>query len=319
MLTHAHLPALIFVATLLVVLIVWFVPKLQAKYSQGVTPDNFFDRENNARKNLAQIIGGVFLLAGLYSSTKTFDLQRQMAGLQQQGQITDRFSKAIDQLGAVPSNGAVDQAGRPRINLEVRIGGIYALERIAEDSPRDHWTIMEVLTTYIRENAPNVAPAAPLQSPASTTVAANRASKTQPPPHPRTDIQAILSVLGRRNDALDPPNRRIDLSGADLAGASLKESTFKGALFLKSDLSQVDLMDADLSGADLNGAALQGASLVDTNLRGAVLQNANLTGADLSGADLSGAILTDQQLNTALGDSDTRLPDSLHRPAAWSR
>ncbi len=40
------------------------------------------------------------------------------------------------------------------INLEVRLGGIYALERIARDSPKDHWTIMEVLTAYVRENSP---------------------------------------------------------------------------------------------------------------------------------------------------------------------
>jgi hypothetical protein len=43
---------------------------------------------------LAQIIGGVLVLAGLYSSLQTFSLQRE-------GQITDRFTKAIDQLGAV--------------------------------------------------------------------------------------------------------------------------------------------------------------------------------------------------------------------------
>jgi hypothetical protein len=38
--------------------------------------------------------------------------------------------------------------------LEVRLGGIYALERIARDSPTDHWTIIEVLSTYVRENSP---------------------------------------------------------------------------------------------------------------------------------------------------------------------
>ena len=46
--------------------------------------------------------------------------------------MTDRYTKAIEQLG-------------PDKGLDVRIGGIYALERIARDSPRDHPTIMEVL------------------------------------------------------------------------------------------------------------------------------------------------------------------------------
>ncbi|MBJ3763114.1 hypothetical protein ILP92_10190, partial [Maribius pontilimi] len=39
-------------------------------------------------------------------------------------------------------------------NLEVRIGAIYALARIAEDSHRDHVQIMKILCAYIRQNAP---------------------------------------------------------------------------------------------------------------------------------------------------------------------
>ena len=33
------------------------------------------------------------------------------------------------------------------------IGGIYALERIARDSAKDHPTVMEVLTAFIREHS----------------------------------------------------------------------------------------------------------------------------------------------------------------------
>jgi hypothetical protein len=80
-----------------------------------------------------------FVLAGLYSSVQSLNLSRE-------GQITDRFTKAIDQLGAL------DGDGKPK--LEIRLGGIYALERIARDSERDHGPIMEVLTAYVREHAP---------------------------------------------------------------------------------------------------------------------------------------------------------------------
>ena len=38
--------------------------------------------------------------------------------------------------------------------VKVRLGGIYALERIANQSERDYWPIMEVLTAYVRENTP---------------------------------------------------------------------------------------------------------------------------------------------------------------------
>ena len=39
---------------------------------------------------------------------------------------------------------------------EVRLGGIYALERIDKESPERayHSTVMEVLTAYVRENPP---------------------------------------------------------------------------------------------------------------------------------------------------------------------
>ena len=53
--------------------------------------------------------------------------------------MTDRFTKAIEQLGSD--------------KLDVRIGGIYALERIARDSAKDHPTVMEVLTAFIREHS----------------------------------------------------------------------------------------------------------------------------------------------------------------------
>jgi hypothetical protein len=149
-----HLLTILCGIAVLVVLTLWLLPIWQVSRSKGLTAANRFDRENEARKTLAQIIGGVFVLAGLYSSVKTFDLQRQTENLQEQGQITDRFTKAIDQLGAVAPGGVLDQDGKPRINLEARLGGIYALERIARDSPRDDWTIMEVLTAYVRENAP---------------------------------------------------------------------------------------------------------------------------------------------------------------------
>ena len=74
--------------------------------------------------------------------------------LAREGQITERFTRAIDQLGAT------DEANNKK--LEIRLGGIYALERIAgdslamEDSPgRDYSTVMEVLTAYVRENTRN--------------------------------------------------------------------------------------------------------------------------------------------------------------------
>jgi hypothetical protein len=88
------------------------------------------DLESKSRQTLAQILGGAALLVGLYFTSQTLRTT-------QEGQITDRFTKAIDQLG--------------KDTLAVRLGGIHALERIAIDSEADHWAVMEVLTAFIRE------------------------------------------------------------------------------------------------------------------------------------------------------------------------
>jgi hypothetical protein len=315
-------PELLTITVLLVTFILWKLPKRQAQRSLGLNVGNQFDRENEARKTLAQIIGGVLLLAGLYSSVRTFDLQRE-------GQVTDRFTKAIDQLGAVQPGGAVSKNGEPKINLEVRLGGIYALERIAKDSPKDEWTIMEVLTAYVRENAA-------------------RTDEPMGPPdesltRPRADIQAILTVIGRRNaspelpprpvklrenyfvdvfQTLDLRNTKLDganlfaanlhnaiLHGADLHGANLSFARLIGANLGETDLRRADLSEANLFGADLSGA----------NLRGADLRMADLRAATLLKADLSGASLTQNQLNEAHGDGYTLLPDGLSRPASWEK
>ena len=37
--------------------------------------------------------------------------------------------------------------------MEIRLGGIYALERISNESEKDYWPIMEILTAYVRKNS----------------------------------------------------------------------------------------------------------------------------------------------------------------------
>jgi hypothetical protein len=106
-------------------------------------------------------------------TSKALQATRDQVGLSEQGQLTDRFSKAVEQLGTKDS-------------LEVRLGGIYALERIARDSARDQPTIMEVLSAYIREHAPR-------------QMCTSTASSTPP----TTDVQAILTVIARRDENRD--------------------------------------------------------------------------------------------------------------------
>jgi hypothetical protein len=85
------------------------------------------------RTALVAGLAGRAALGSLAMATRT-------CRLTQQGQITERYTRAIEQL-------ASDK-------LDVRLGGIYALERIANDSPRDRVTVAEMVAAFIRSKAP---------------------------------------------------------------------------------------------------------------------------------------------------------------------
>jgi hypothetical protein len=273
----------------LLILMLWDVPIWQAS---GVWKRK--DRltlENAARQTLAQIIGGAILIAGLFFTWANLKITQEIATQNQEitreGQITDRFTKAIAQLG---------EQGPEK--LAVRLGGIYALERITKESKKDHWPIMEVLTAYVRETAPwppkPPKDAQPLKGNQSPREEPSTTQEHQPP-RPTTDIQAILTVLGRRIYTYENGEAlRLHLANTDLRGASLWEAKLQGVRFWGAQLQE----------ADLTGAQLQGALLLDAGLQGALLWGAQLQGADLRRAQLQGAILGDAQLQEAiLGDA----------------
>ena len=213
---------------------------------------------------LVQILTGLLVLAGLYWTSRRVLAVEETVRVAEEGQITDRFTKAIAHLGAD--------------NMAIRLGGIYALERIAKDSEKDHGPIMEVLTAYMRENAPGQMEYTPKEA--------------EKPP---TDLQAILTVLGRRETTgSDRGNTLLDLTDTQLIGADLTEADLTGA-----DLTGADLRGADLTGADLREADLTEADLREADLTGADLREADLTEADLHEADLTEADLHETDLDEA--------------------
>lgn len=101
---------------------------------------------------------------------------------------------------------------------------------------------------------------------------------------------------------------RANLSGADLTEADLSKAEFERAVFRNARLERAKLTFADLARADLTGARLAGADLA-----GAYTLLARIEGTDLSG--VTG--LSQEQLEIACGDAETRLPAGLTAPAAW--
>lgn len=241
------------------------------------------------------------LLAGFYLTLK--NLKEIM-----EAQVTDRLTQAISHIS--------------NENLEVRLGGIHALGRIATNSEKDYLPIMQILTTYVRERAP---------------WKEDGSARRDPPGKLAADIQAALDVIGRRRHSYtDGESQRLDLRGTDLRRANLARANLAGAI-----LSQVHLEDANLAGSRLDDALLRAAQLDRANLTEAAmgrsfLLNASLKGtrlgranlreayvggtrfdeAELPGTDFTDAFgLTWEQIKTAKKDNRTRLPDYLRLPA----
>ncbi|GCA72090.1 secreted effector protein PipB2 [Microcystis aeruginosa NIES-2519] len=214
------------------------------------------------------IISALGLIATLSAGIGLFvnyrNSQAEMR-LTQERLITERFSKAVEQIG------------NPK--EEVVIGGIYSLERIAKDSPKDQWTIMEVLTSYIRKNSP-------IPSNIEQLEPAAREKALEKLPSVSIPVQAALTVIGRRKVENDQ-------AGDNLAETNDSNKT----KFL--DLSRTNLREAYLNGAYLNGAYLDGAYLDGAILYGAILNRANLNRANLDGAILYGANLNEAYLGGA--------------------
>src|SRR5712672_2409020 len=169
--------------------------------------------------------------------------------------------------------------------MAMRLGGIYALEGVMNASERPEQyrgPVLEMLCAFVREY----------------TIGKTVFQK------PAIDIQAALTVIGRRKGQELPDLAQANipganLSGANLSGADLDSADLKSAYLSGANLSGANLLGANLSRADLTGADLTGANLGLADLNGAYLSSANLSGANLSGANLRGADLTGANLRSA--------------------
>jgi hypothetical protein len=293
--------AIIFLAA---AILIWLAIK---KYLQPNSPE----QKKEAVTLLFQAVGGTALLLGAYftwqqlvNSREELKNSRNALITAQQGQITERFTRAIEQLGKEDGEQSgvrgTKRGSDPRNYLAIRLGGIYALERIAGDNQPDHPIVMEVLTAFVRENSPWT-----------------EGEKKEKPSIIAPDIQAILTVIARRKLTYQNGEaQRLDLSGTDLTWANLSKAKLDGvdltyARLDNTQLKEIELKQALLIGAHFTDAFMEGAQLQGADLRGAVLRKAKVSGADFTGANLCGADLSEaegltrQQLDAARTDQHT--------------
>lgn len=209
-------------------------------------------------------------------------------------QITERFSRAIEHLGSPEP--------------QIKIGGIYALERIAKDYKEDyHQTVMEVLTSFIRGferpiPTQSADPGGSVQQEEKDREWLDEAAKV-----PR-DLQAAVTVVCRRDivwEKQELQGFRLDLCGADLHHLRMYKANLTRASLHSANLTGADLTEANLSKANLNSANLSGTYMYKSNLSGSLMAKANLTDAELSNTNLSNAHLYEATMfRTLLVEAD---------------
>ncbi|GAA3604199.1 hypothetical protein GCM10022419_106030 [Nonomuraea rosea] len=255
--------------------------------------------QSGLRGQLLQAFGGLFVVAGIVAAWQQVRVARE-------GHLTDRFSRAIEHLGSD--------------TVDIRVGGLHALERIAINSYADRPAVAAILAAYVRGHAPWPvgAPKGPVH-PGEIDDDLPWLSSRAP------DVQIAMHILARLPHHADVGDRylsRVDLRRIQLKGkldhtnlrhatlnrAWLRGISLRGADLTNADLRQAKLERADLAEARLERAHLQGARLRGAVLRGADLRRADLSNADLSDADLSGARLEGAKLDDIIASAGTRLP-----------
>ncbi len=284
------------------------------------------NRHENAR-NYALTLSAI--LAVPFVIWRAFVAQQQ-ANISEQGLLTDRLSKAIEQLGALRQveNGASERS------LEIRLGAIYSLERIAQENSDVHVQIMEILCAYVRNNSPNSSAIrmpynAVQDGKLNTTIFDEWRYRFSPI---SLDIQAVIDVIARRNSEQlskeSDAGYQIDLNHSNLQNVDFRGGNFTSGIFNSTYLDGSNIGHAKFGNTNLNGAEFNGCILTGANLDGAwcslttfvgtVMYAASTSFTAMDNCDLSHALQLEQtQLDTMIGSISTKIPSNLDRPKVW--
>jgi uncharacterized protein YjbI with pentapeptide repeats len=334
-----------------VLLLLWFVPKLQVRGFGSVDADKRFNSENEARKSLAQIFGGIAFLATFYVSWANYNVEADK-------EVTETLGTAVAQLSNVEAS--------------VRIGGAYILERLSKSSPKDYDTIVAMLAQAVRDQSQKEGKGRTI------TDESLRPGESLKAPE---DVEALMGMLGRRAQVSTGGDDRLNLENSDISGVRGRNLNFQWAYLVGSQMraayfygihlenaelndvqaevvrvrkaiptpgtpdpcvdakfnthdlwpatlscghfNEAQLINGDFEGASFDRADLRGAQLIGGNFQRAQFSHANLFQADLRGADLRGANLqgavgvTESQLNAAKTDACTIKPQFNADASDW--
>ena len=234
---------------------------------------------------------------GLPLATWRSIVAQKQAQISERGLLNERYQKGAEMLGSK--------------TLATRMGGIYALERLAREHPNEyHLQIMDLLCAFIRhptEKDKNLEDGDGGKS--------GIPNETESPKCP-LDVKAAALAIGRRKmRQIRIENKEedwhLDLRNANLSGVTLITPdgiNFEGALLIGANL-----LGASLVGAKLSNAHFMSANLSNANLSGTHLSQVELYKANLSSSKLIGSMnLTQYQLNRGYIWEGEQSPDLHH-------
>ena len=229
-------------------------------------------------RNMGLLTGGVVAIILAVWRSRVAERQANTALRQSKtaegGLLNERYQKGADMLGNKV--------------ISVRLGGIYALRRLAEQHPQEyHIQIMQLFCAFARHP--------------TTDEASELHVEGDMYPRLREDVQAVMTAIGGRGcaglcwetkegfhlDLFGAKLARLRISSANLSGSNLWKTDFTGAILMSVDMSNSGAISAILTDANLGSACLK-----DTDLTDACLKNANLNGANLPDSILCGASLS---------------------------
>ena len=239
-------------------------------------------------RNIGLLIGGV--IAALLAMWRGVVAERQ-ADIAEKGMLGERYRQGAEMLGNEV--------------MSVRLGGIYAIERIAKEHPEEyHLQAMELLCAFARHPARD----AQIETDLDEDIGEKRL---------REDVESAMRAIAFRSEkcvVIESSREHIQLY---LRDARLSHLQIRDANLVNAWFSRADLSYSRLEGANLSSVRLRNANLSGATLRGANLRDADLSGADLTGADLSNmsevdfqsssggrTIITQRQLDEACADPD---------------
>jgi len=246
---------------------------------------SYANAKNAVRTTLIQAAGGAAFLATAFFAWRQLVVSRL-------GQLTERFSRSIDQIGEE--------------SVVVRLGAVYTLEQMSRDD-RFEEPVARVLAAYVRQ-PPN---SAEQDGGRSVSKQANSRSISQQAPTQITaalDLQQAATIvvtggLWKRATGVPLDLTDAELAGLDLSRADLSYSNLYGVNFRFANLQNSILEWADLREAQLGQAIMAGARLSEARMNGAELARADLRGASsrhglkCADADLKNAIFIKAELS----------------------